>query len=931
MRCHALLTCLVATLATTAACAQEELVIDDFEYDSADAAGESWRPAEQSLPVGLIERNGGTALQMNADFTGESRRAVYDRDVDLDLSRWGRFSMDLYIDRPGLFGSFTIYFRSGDGWYAAGLGLGRKGWNTVQFSRSEFQVEDHPAGWHQIDGIRLAAWRGASETGSCAVDDLVAYRETRAIVMGTNTIERDSDEGRAVQSAAETVSSILAGAGVMTSTIGDADVEAGALEDFEIAIFAYNPDMSEAEVEAIGEYVNAGGHIMVFYSIPDSLAEILGVRKVDWTREEYEGQFDAIRFEDVQEFAGMPDEVGQHSWNINIVEPVEGRSRVLGRWYDRDGANTGYPAFIASDAGIYMSHILLAGDRAAKERMIVAMLGHYLPDIWPQVAQTAINGPEQIGHVIGTDEAASWIEDHADAAPDPEAVTTALADYHRELDDAGRRLEAEEYPAVVDVAGEAWARLREAYTLVHRPRDAEFRAWWNHSGTGAYDTWEESMANLEAGGFNAVVPNMLWGGVALYESEYLPHHPVVAERGDQIAECVEAARRHGIEVHPWKVNWNLGHAVPEEFVQQLREEGRLQRSYDGEEIRWLCPSDPRNFELELNTMVEVARNYDVDGVHFDYIRYPGSNACFCDGCRERFQRDTGIQVENWPQDTRDDEEIHEAWVQWRCDNISRLVEATAREVRAIKPHCKISAAVFRSYPGCREGVGQDWVHWIEQGWLDFVCPMDYITSDASFAAQVATQMEQVAGRVPLYPGIGAWRLDSPDRVAAQIHIARHLGTDGFILFNYSGDMAETVPPALGKAMLSQSAVHPHNAPAYAFEPDGEATRRRTYGFHVEPGATVRASVRRGQDVAQRMFGAIDARVVLQDAGGRTVQELAAAPGVGQAVEVSFTVPEGLHRLAVVGTYNDGTGPRAFTTRSLPIIGGEIAQDLRPLL
>ena len=111
----------VGLAAVVPVCAQTELVLDDFEYPSLDAIQQAWVTAEGGEPAGLFERDGGTALRMNADFTDEqSRRAVYDRDVNLDLSRWGRFTLDIYIDQPGLFGSFTIYFRSGAGWYGAG-------------------------------------------------------------------------------------------------------------------------------------------------------------------------------------------------------------------------------------------------------------------------------------------------------------------------------------------------------------------------------------------------------------------------------------------------------------------------------------------------------------------------------------------------------------------------------------------------------------------------------------------------------------------------------------------------------------------------------------------------------------------------------------------------------------------------------------------
>ena len=931
MRALPILACLLVALPLSAA--TQDLVIDDFEYPTAEAMQDAWVAAEVAEPAGVFERDGGTALKMNADFTNEaSRRSVYDLAVDLDLSRWGRFSFDMYIDQPGLFGSFTIYFHSAEGWYGSGVGLGRPGWNHIELSRADFKTEDAPGGWDTIDTIRLAAWRGSAEKGFMAIDNLMAHREPYAIVVGTNTIRKDGGEAKSVQSVAATVAGLLADAGIMTSSIGDEDVEQGALADYEFAFFPYNPDMSPEEVTAIREYVDGGGHIMAFYSLREGLGEVLGVNGMGWQAAEYEGQLSEIRFVDTDEFEGLPDAAMQRSWNLTLAEPAEG-GRVVAWWHDADGNKTDLPAFIASDAGLWMSHILTDTGRAAKQRMLVAMLGRYVPDVWPQVAQRALDGPDQLGHIEGIDEAVAWIDAHEADAPEPAAVEQAMAEHRAMLGEAKQLLADEQFSRATDTAAQAWQRLQDAFLLAHTPRDAEFRAWWNHSGTGAFGTWEESMQHLEDNGFNAIVPNMLWGGVALYESDYLPEAAVVAERGDQIAECVDAAKRHGIAVHVWKVNWNLGRQAPPEFVQQLRDEGRLQVGLQGEEILWLCPSNPVNQELELNTMVEVARKYDVDGVHFYYIRYPGNTGCYCERCHERFEATTGVTVENWPEDLRSPE-LKDLWTQFRCDNISRLVEATAREVRAVRPHCKISAAVFGAYPASREGVGQDWVHWIQQGWLDFVCPMDYITEDANFAATVARQMEQVGGRVPLYPGIGAWRLGTADRVAGQVQIARQLGSDGFILFNYGADEAANIAPGLGEALLSEDAIEPHNAPNFEFELTGELTREKTYGLHVDPGATVRATIARVRKVEGRNFGKELGQIVLQDASGRTVLQLEQAPNIGDdPVQLEVTLPgEGLYRLAVVGEFNDGAGPtRTFVTRSLPIVAGDIAPEVADLL
>ena len=67
----------------------EELLIDDFEYADEAAARAVWRPDEDSASVGLMEHEGGTGLRMDCPFTTDVRRSVYDRAVDLNLSRFG--------------------------------------------------------------------------------------------------------------------------------------------------------------------------------------------------------------------------------------------------------------------------------------------------------------------------------------------------------------------------------------------------------------------------------------------------------------------------------------------------------------------------------------------------------------------------------------------------------------------------------------------------------------------------------------------------------------------------------------------------------------------------------------------------------------------------------------------------------------------------
>lgn len=68
--------------------------------------------------------------------------------------------------------------------------------------------------------------------------------------------------------------------------------------------------------------------------------------------------------------------------------------------------------------------------------------------------------------------------------------------------------------------------MKEAYSLSLKPVTPEFRAFWEPHATGPYPgNWAAAADALAANGFNAVFPNMLWGGLAHCNSAVLP--PVI--------------------------------------------------------------------------------------------------------------------------------------------------------------------------------------------------------------------------------------------------------------------------------------------------------------------------------------------------------------------------------------------------------------------
>jgi uncharacterized lipoprotein YddW (UPF0748 family) len=789
--------------------------LDTFRFADVQAARRAWVSAEAAPPVELAKDDGRTVLAVAAPFAADAKlpRAVIDRRVALDLSAVGAFSLEIAADSAEAGAHLSLYFRSGDGWYAGSGSLVKKGWQTVRFSKAGFRTEGTPAGWQKIDGVRIAVWRGAPKDTTLLIRRLAAVTHEVALVVPAAATHRGDPEYRAAMDSAALVAGMLEELGLGSDAIEDAALAHGALGKRRVVILAHNPGVSNEAVAVLEKFVEGGGKVFVCYSLPERLGRALGFGNAKYVRPQRPGQFAEIRFE-ASDIPGLPQKVAQASWNITAAEPDGHNARVIGRWFDDAGKPAGHAAMLLSDRGAFFSHVILGDDRARKQQMLAAVLGKFEPSLWRAMARAAIDRAGCVGHCGTVEEVRKYVENEKDLSAGTvaaEKMKKALAWGEIWLSMAGLQFDADGFAGACDNARRAHSALVEVYLEAQPSPKREGRAVWNHSGTGAYPgDWDRSAKELAAAGINMIQPNMLWGGLAHYPSDILPRSDTFRQYGDQVEQCVAAAKKHGLQVHVWKVNYNLSNA-PKDFVEKMRRAGRTQVTAGGQPQNWLCPSHPENQKLELESMLEVARKYAVAGLHFDYIRYPGRECCYCEGCRGRFEAESGRKVSNWPRDCYSGPRRDE-YNDWRCKQITTLVAAVHREGKKLRPQLKISAAVFGSYPGCRDSVAQDWPAWIKAGYLDYVCPMDYTTSDTEFRALVENQLKLVGGRIPVYPGIGATASSSTlsaDRVVGQIHIARSLGAAGFTIFNFDRGTVQSIIPGVGLGAGAQRAVPPH--------------------------------------------------------------------------------------------------------------------------
>lgn len=329
----------------------------------------------------------------------------------------------------------------------------------------------------------------------------------------------------------------------------------------------------------------------------------------------------------------------------------------------------------------------------------------------------------------------------------------------------------------------------------------------------AEPSWAAATQSLAQANFNALFPYMMSGGVAFYQSQVLPIHPSVQTHGDYLAEAVAAAHANGLPIHARMLNLTTLFTPPA-VKKAFADQGRLMVTATGKTSDWLCPCNPANRKAQVAAARELLA-YGVDGIQFDYFRYPGADTCFCGTCRRKFEADMGVKVGDWPADVRTGC-YRGRFADWRREQLTSLVAEVSAAIREANPRATVSAAVFLNWESHRNEFGQDWLAWVERGLVDYVCPMNYTTNPQRFELYVSRQEKWLAGKGTFVSGIGlyadGYKFEGPRQALEQIRVARAHGSKGFVIFNYNPALVRDYLPALAQVDLTAPFALPFPAP-----------------------------------------------------------------------------------------------------------------------
>jgi uncharacterized lipoprotein YddW (UPF0748 family) len=338
---------------------------------------------------------------------------------------------------------------------------------------------------------------------------------------------------------------------------------------------------------------------------------------------------------------------------------------------------------------------------------------------------------------------------------------------------------------------------------------AEIRALWvTRQDLAGRDSIDRMIDVAVRARFHIIFAQVRGRGDAFYRSALEPlgielEKPL--SEFDPLRYLLDRAHGEGIQVHAW-VNvfyvWSDGHAEPphghvvhlhpewlltDESGRRMDELGIDSLNSLGIEGYFLSPASGEVRKYTVEVIKDIVSAYDVDGIHLDYIRFPGPEYGYSKEDRTSFALRYGVD----PLDLIDNrrsivnligeegaESLDGLFRSWRVQQVDSMV-AAVRNALGVLP---LSAAVIADPREASRLKAQDWTRWVQKRYVDFVVLMAYNLPpeklrDVARYLNNAIGVDRYLVGLPLFGGRARY-------LAPSVSLLRKEGVIGYSLFSY---------------------------------------------------------------------------------------------------------------------------------------------------
>ncbi len=296
---------------------------------------------------------------------------------------------------------------------------------------------------------------------------------------------------------------------------------------------------------------------------------------------------------------------------------------------------------------------------------------------------------------------------------------------------------------------------------------------------------DEIFRNIRRKNFNTIYFQTIIKGSALYKSKILPPVPYFTSDEadtllfDPLKYAVFTAHKYGLELHAWV---NIARVFSGDETEFLDNPMHLTNTHPewiekikhGDETSlWLNFGNPHARKFMLSALEELVKNYNVDGIQLDFIRYPAH------------------EISDMPEYIAFGDTLN--LYDWRRENINKFVDSLHNSLRKINRFLKIGATPFGIYKNLPDAEGsaafysvyQDSRLWLKKGWVDYLTPQIYwdIDHNPRFDTLAVDWVKHSYGK-NIILGTAPYKKKVYVQLHRMINLSREIDASGIAFFRY---------------------------------------------------------------------------------------------------------------------------------------------------
>ncbi len=390
-----------------------------------------------------------------------------------------------------------------------------------------------------------------------------------------------------------------------------------------------------------------------------------------------------------------------------------------------------------------------------------------------------------------------------------DAASESFDTVHTEFVNGGEASEFEK------TCNEVLAAIDEIKLMLSESRTVEYRGVWIRPTQTTEKAVDDYVQELYDNGINHIFIETLYAGTMIMpmpEDSLFEQNP--SWKGfDMLQAFIDSCHKRDMELHIWMTVFYVGHpdstkslgTKKPEWLAVHNKGGNYTPASDGATYQFINPANQEAVDYLLETYKYIFENYNIDGFQLDYIRYFHRDADYDYGyddiTLDAFENKYGVRPSY---DTN--ASYWNDWVAFRAQYVTDIVVKIRDLIDEVRPSVLLSASVGADIEGAFNNIYQDYMNWLDEGYLDILNPMAY---GDGYSSHIARQAENCGdsvllgvGRSTQMPEFFAWDML---RLAKE---ANDAGADGTVYFEASSFLKKGTGSVLLNSIYRNRAITP---------------------------------------------------------------------------------------------------------------------------